>query len=692
MAYIGQSPADKGIGLFSQDTFTGDGSTTTFDLSNIAPDGGGNDIQVFVDNVRQQEGSSKAYTLGQDGSGDLKRITFTTAPEASQSIFVLNPGTKNVQQISTVSDNTIATAKLQADAVTTAKILDSNVTTAKIAADAINATRIADDAVSEEHLDVTAVTGHTELSAVAAADDVLLVFDTSSGTLKKIQASNINSAPTISSVSPTNAVTGDNTGNHTFTITGTNFNASATAFLLNNSGTEVTFDSVTRNSVTQITGVIAKSSLTNAGEPFDVVVLNPNGQQAKLRNQINVDASPVFTTAAGTLGTVSGGSAITTIDIVAADPDSVGAVTFEFQSGSIPAGLSSTTVNENGVSKFRITGTPTNPTANTTSNFTLRAVDAASNTTSRAFSITVNRTFTSTSFTSSGTFAVPSGVTSLSSVLVIGGGAGGSRDNGGGGGAGGLIFMPEYPVTPGGTITVTVGDGGLGAGAGTASPSYGPAWGENGDDSKFGAPGDPGLHPSSSVLTAKGGGAGSGGPGISSCAPRKGGPGGSGGGGNGHAGYPSVGTGCGTGGCATQPTQPGDSGAYGFGNPGGAGQTCGPGGGVFVAGGGGGAGAAGSPGQANSYTCGSLGGVGKAYTIADGTTSVFYAGGGAGQSHYQNNARARSGGTGGGGDYPGATGGAQPAAQGGANKGGGAAGSNGTPTATGGKGIVIVRY
>ena len=53
-----ESTADKGIGLFSQDTFTGDGSTTTFDMTNEDPDGGGNEIQVFVDNVRQQEGSS----------------------------------------------------------------------------------------------------------------------------------------------------------------------------------------------------------------------------------------------------------------------------------------------------------------------------------------------------------------------------------------------------------------------------------------------------------------------------------------------------------------------------------------------------------------------------------------------------------------------------------------------------------
>ena len=190
--------------------------------------------------------------------------------------------------------------------------------------------------VRQSNLDNTVITGNTELTATAAADDVLLVFDTSSSSLKKIQRSNlVLQSPTFTSISPSNANTGDGTGNHTFTITGTNFNASVSAFLLNNSGTEVAFDTVTRNSATQITAVIAKSSLLNSGEPFDIVVLNPNGQQAKLRNQINVDAQPVFSTAAGTLGTVSGGSAITTIDIVATDPDSAGAISFELDFSTV---------------------------------------------------------------------------------------------------------------------------------------------------------------------------------------------------------------------------------------------------------------------------------------------------------------------------------------------------------------------
>ena len=64
--------------------FTGDGSTTTFDLTHEVRWIGGNEIQVFVDNVRQQE--VRLYT-GQDGSGDNKRITFTSGL-ISQSIFV----------------------------------------------------------------------------------------------------------------------------------------------------------------------------------------------------------------------------------------------------------------------------------------------------------------------------------------------------------------------------------------------------------------------------------------------------------------------------------------------------------------------------------------------------------------------------------------------------------------------------
>jgi len=676
MAYIGSSPINKGTGLFSQDTFTGDGSTTTFDLTNIIPDGGGNDIQVFVDNVRQQEGSSNAYTIGNDGSGDLKRITFTTAPASAAAIYVLNPGTRNVQQISTVSDNAVTTAKINANAVTTAKILDDNITTAKIldanvtraklAADAIDATKLADDAVSEEHLDVTALTGHAELTETAADNDVLIIFDTSAGVLKKIQSSNVGvTGPTLSSVSPTNVVSGDGTGNHTFTLTGTNFTG-ASATLINTSGTTVNFDTVTVDSATQITGVIAKSSLPNSGEPYDVRVTGANGLQSTLLNQINLDASPTFNTAAGSLGTVSdGGRSSSTFDVEAFDPESTANCTFEIQSGSLPAGVTTSTVNENGVSKFRISGTFSAVGSNTTSNFVIRAVDAASNTSSRAFSITVLAP-TSESFTSSGTFNVPSGVSSIDLLVVAGGASGASANTGtgaGGGGAGGLVFFPGYPVTPGGTVAVTVGCGG-----GTNGPSGGT--GNPGSDSIFGVTPSPGLG-QGGIITAKGGGGGGGGQGTD---------GGSSGGSGGNV--PA-------GGSATQPTQPGNSGAYGFGNAGGGGgqSICHSGGG----GGGGGAGAAGTAGGqgTNPQGNGGAGGAGKAYTIADGTTSVYYAGGGGGSASNKPGAAQGQGGQGGGtaGQDSGQT---QDAT---ANRGGGSGATRASHQAgAGGKGVVIVRY
>ena len=589
----------------------------------------------------------------------------------------------------------------------------TKITKTGITNDAIDATKIADDSISEEHLDNTAITGNTELSATAADDDVLLIFDTSSGTIKKIQSSNVGiTPPTFSSVSPSNLLTGDGTGNHTIVVTGTKFDATATFKLRTDGGTDIALDTVTRNSATQLTGVVAKntSNLTNANEPFDIIITNGNGLAHTQADALNVDATPVFSTSAGSLGTFAGGSAHR-IEVKATDPESAGNVTFELQSGTLPTGMSLTSEGGNGGTGV-ISGTPTNPAANTTFNFVLRAVDAASNTASRSFSITISRTFTTQSFTSSGTLAIPSGVSTLDSVLVVAGGASGatSTANGGGcgggaggGGAGGLIFFPNFPVSTG-TITVTVGCGGV-------HPNGANANGVAGQDSVFGAPTDPGFSPTSTVLTAKGGGGGGRGNTGGAQPGQSGGSGGGAGNGNG-----------GTRGTATQPTQPGNSGAYGFGNQGGRGAL-GPG---YShnngAGGGGGAGAAAAdwwPGM--SGTPGhhaSPGGIGKAYTIADGTTPVYYAGGGgagAGMSVISFGGQGGGGGSNPANDpgngitnadtYCGVGATYSPttpndeAMNGDANKGGGGAGmgDNYGPTnvgkaGDGGKGVVIVRY
>jgi hypothetical protein len=568
--------------------------------------------------------------------------------------------------------------------ITKSGITNSAVDNNKIEADAVDATKIADNAISEEHLDATAITGNTELAETANANDILLIYDASAGVIKKILSSNVGlTAPTFSSVSPTNVLTGDGTGNATFTITGTGFDASVAAKLRTTGGADVDFDTVTRDSATQITAVIAISSLSNANEPYDVVIINGSGLQAVAIDQINIDAQPVYNTASGSLGSVPDGTrASASFDIEAYDPDSAGNVTFEIQSGSLPAGASTTTIHENGVSKFRISGTFSAVGGNTTSTFVLRAVDAASNTTSRSYSITILAP-ASESFTSSGTFSVPSGLTSLDVLVVGGGGAGGGAQPGagalrsGGGGAGGLVFFPSYPVTPGGTITVTVGCGG--AGIGPCST----ARGNTGQPSSFGSPGDPGLG-SGGVLTGNGG---SGGGGAAMTAGACAQPGGSAGGGGISPATPHQGCG----GTANQPTAPGNSGAYGFGYNGGQGDGGG-------AGGGGGAGANGQRGGSSpaGNQGGGPGGIGRAYTIADGTTSVYYAGGGGGAGVGPDFGTSGAGGQGGGGaagdgyQSPGCGTGES----GTANRGGGGGGKdeNPGPSGAGGKGVVIVRY
>ena len=117
MAYLGARPTTNFRVAPTKDTFTGDGSTTTFDLANVVPAGGENGLQVFVENVRQEPGSGKAYTLGADGSGDLKRITFSSAPASSAEIYVIT--TFSNEAFSSLTDYNGSELVLDADGDTT---------------------------------------------------------------------------------------------------------------------------------------------------------------------------------------------------------------------------------------------------------------------------------------------------------------------------------------------------------------------------------------------------------------------------------------------------------------------------------------------------------------------------------------------------------------------------------------------
>lgn len=87
----------------------------------------------------------------------------------------------------------------------------------------------------------------------------------------------------------------------------------------------------------------------------------------------------------------------------------------------------------------------------------------------------------SQNFLSSGNFTVPAGVTTVWVTMCGGGGSGAARgsDGAGGGGAGGYTIKRAVNVTPGATITVTIGAGGAGVIPGNS--------GNNGNATSFGS-------------------------------------------------------------------------------------------------------------------------------------------------------------------------------------------------------------
>ena len=134
MAYIGREPIH---GKFERQSLTADGSTTTFTLNYTI--GSAASILVNVAGVVQEPGV--AYTLGNGGT----QIVFSAAPAATDNVYLVFLGVT------------------------------------------------ADVAV----IDSGSITNQTELGSTDNGD-LLLVFDTSAGDLKKIQTQNL--------VSPSNKV------------------------------------------------------------------------------------------------------------------------------------------------------------------------------------------------------------------------------------------------------------------------------------------------------------------------------------------------------------------------------------------------------------------------------------------------------------------------------------------------------
>ena len=236
------------------------------------------------------------------------------------------------------------------------------------------------------------------------------------------------------------------TNSGTIIIYGTNFVNGAYATAIGSNGVAVNADSTTYNSLVEVTATF--TGLSNAQEPYDIKVTNPSNLFGLIPDVLYVNASPVWQTASGTLGTFTEQVSITLSALSATDSDST--ITYALASGSsLPSGV--TLNSSTGV----ISGTLPDISTDTTYTFTVNASDSVN---------TIPRTFTITS-----RHLIP-----IDYLVVAGGGGGGYGYYGGGGGAGGYrtsfgtsganssaesIFSAVSSVN----YTVTVGQGGAGS-------------------------------------------------------------------------------------------------------------------------------------------------------------------------------------------------------------------------------------
>ena len=75
--------------------------------------------------------------------------------------------------------------------LTASDLADGIISNTKLGADSVNADKLSNDCISEEHLDVTSITGHSEKSSLADADKFLISDSAASGALKYVQSSNV---------------------------------------------------------------------------------------------------------------------------------------------------------------------------------------------------------------------------------------------------------------------------------------------------------------------------------------------------------------------------------------------------------------------------------------------------------------------------------------------------------------------
>jgi hypothetical protein len=236
-------------------------------------------------------------------------------------------------------------------------------------------------------------------------DDKLQIYDAG--------WTNVYQAPAVilSGISPSTAAT---TGT-SITISGSYIQTGATVKFIGSDNTERSAATVSVTSGEEL--VATTPSLPVAYEPYDVKVVNPDGQNAILSDVLDAGGTPTWSTSSGTIATITEQASLNT-SVSASDPDGTSIV---YSSSNLPAWISLNS------STGALTGTAPDISSDTTYNFNITASDGV-NTSSRSFAVVVN-------------YIQPN--VTVDYLVVAGGGGGGgqysSASSGtGGGGAGGL--------------------------------------------------------------------------------------------------------------------------------------------------------------------------------------------------------------------------------------------------------------
>ena len=167
MPFIGTTPAQGFASIFNKQTFTANGSTTSFTLNHRVNNA--NDLEVFVGNVRQEP--TEAY------SASGLNLTMTEAPANGVSFYVIYKG---LAQITTSpSDGSVGVSQLQNNAITTAKIANNAITSAILPTGSV----LQVQSVNHKGELTTSSTSHTPITELAVtitptstSSKVLLMF------------------------------------------------------------------------------------------------------------------------------------------------------------------------------------------------------------------------------------------------------------------------------------------------------------------------------------------------------------------------------------------------------------------------------------------------------------------------------------------------------------------------------------